>query len=41
MDPANLSMRLASNIRCLIELAHEIKMTPREVTNNFVAHVCG
>jgi len=36
---ANLSIRLARNIRCLIELAQEIKITPRQTMNNRVAQM--
>jgi hypothetical protein len=36
---ARLSIRLARDIRCLIELAQEIKITPRQTTNSFAAQV--
>jgi len=37
--PASLSIRSAKNIRCLIELAQEIKITPRQTTDRAVAKI--
>jgi len=37
--PASLSIRSAKNIRCLIELAQEIKITPRQTTDRATAQI--